>query len=314
MLTIRFPGTTSGGPTAVIDALQDLFLNATLGTTSADGFTASGGGLTYTVTGSGITYTTIPFVGTYPNGGTLTGISVTEAGTEVLSVTGSLDIGALFNAAVAEILGTDRGALERFFGDQTYDYLGRNNADVFRPGTLSGDGILLDPRGNDLFRTAGGNDAVTGGSGDDTVRGGAGNDTLWGEAGNDRLFGDAGNDLLRGGDGTDRLNGGTGRDTLDGGAGNDILTGGAGADAFVLGGGGGRDRVTDFETGVDAVQVDDDARFTGGRFRGGEGDVRFTVSDGNGLVQIDIDGDRKADATLVLVGVTTFSADDLLVG
>ncbi len=314
MLTIRFPGPVSGGPTALIGALEALFLNATLDTTSASGFTASSGGMTFTVTGSGITYTTIPFLGTYPSGGTLTGISVTEAGEEVLSVTGSLDLRQLFDAAVAEALGTDGGALERFFGDQTYDYLGRNNADIFLPGTLSGDGILLDPRGNDLFRTAGGNDAVTGGSGDDTVRGGAGNDTLWGEAGDDRLFGDAGNDFLLGGDGADRLSGGTGRDTLDGGAGNDILAGGTGADAFVLAAGGGRDRVTDFETGVDEVLAIGGARFTGGRFRGGEGDVRFTTSDGNGLVQIDIDGDRKADATLVLVGVAAFSADDLLMG
>lgn len=128
-----------------------------------------------------------------------------------------------------------------------------------------------------------GNDTILGGTGQDVIRGGTGDDLLQGGAGEDRLFGEAGADTLDGGDGNDRLvggrdadlllggagsdtlEGGGGRDSLDGGAGDDILiggagtdtlTGGAGADIFVFAGGGfGNDRVTDFEVGIDKIQI-----------------------------------------------------------
>lgn len=60
---------------------------------------------------------------------------------------------------------------------------------------------------------------------------------------------------LRGGDKADVLNGGAGADILIGGAGADRLTGGAGADAFVLAAAGQGDVITDFESGVDKIQV-----------------------------------------------------------
>ena len=70
-----------------------------------------------------------------------------------------------------------------------------------------------------------------------------------------------------GGDGADVLRGQAGIDTLLGGPGNDILFandvdgltdvlyGGTGADLFVFASGGGTEVVTDFENGIDRIQI-----------------------------------------------------------
>lgn len=63
--------------------------------------------------------------------------------------------------------------------------------------------------------------------------------------------GKSGFDLLHGGDGKDRLFGGKDNDVLDGGDGNDLLKGGSGYDRFLLSPG--KDKIKDFEPGVDRV-------------------------------------------------------------
>ena len=78
----------------------------------------------------------------------------------------------------------------------------------------------------------------------DYLNGGRGSDELHGGAGKDRMYGDAGEDTLFGG---------RGNDYLAGGRGDDLLTGGTGADVFVFNLG--DDRITDFEQGVDEVQL-----------------------------------------------------------
>lgn len=78
---------------------------------------------------------------------------------------------------------------------------------------------------------------------------------LQGGAGNDRLTGDARSDMILGGAGNDTLSGGAGDDILRDGAGSDTLSGGAGADVFVLDGDGLRDTITDFEPGVDKLDI-----------------------------------------------------------
>ncbi len=159
---------------------------------------------------------------------------------------------------------------------------------------MEGDDTILGMGGNDtIFGNAGsdlvfggrGKDFLFGGEGDDTLNGGAGRDTLDGAAGDDILFGKGGlgdlllggigEDLLFGGNGKDSLSGGedndtlqgdNGRDTLSGDAGddfinggrhNDLLTGGTGADVFVFAGRKyeGKDRITDFEVGIDLLQI-----------------------------------------------------------
>ena len=138
--------------------------------------------------------------------------------------------------------------------------------------------------GSDLVFGDDGADMVSGGLGDDFVYGGKGNDTVNGDDGDDRVRGNLNNDILNGGNGADilfgggqndTLNGDAGDDTLFGDNGKDILYGGAGADTLTGGigggtldgltdtfvykdsaaGGGGFDRVKDFEDSIDLLDL-----------------------------------------------------------
>ena len=90
-----------------------------------------------------------------------------------------------------------------------------------------------------IENATGGNkaDLLIGNEYDNVLTGGRGADTLLGGAGNDTLIGDKGADLL------------------NGGRGNDTLTGGAGADKFVFSTLSGTDTITDFEIGVDVIDL-----------------------------------------------------------
>lgn len=215
---------------------------------------------------------------------------------------------------------------------------GSNGADRLEGG--AGNDRLFGGDGNDILRGGPGADSLNGGSGSDRLEGGDGNDLLNGDAGNDTLLGGlgrdtlnggAGNDLLQGGDGADFLRGGDGNDTIDGGTGNDsliagegvdVLTGGMGADIFVwrsaneIGLGISRDRITDFETGIDRIDLSGFAQnlsFIGtGAFTGAAGEVRLHVAGSNGFLQIDVTGNRSVDAALILDGVNSLDAGDLI--
>jgi hypothetical protein len=76
-----------------------------------------------------------------------------------------------------------------------------------------------------------------------------------GTGGANKLRGDAGRDKLSGFHGDDRLSGGDGADTLNGGRGADTLIGGLGRDTFILREGSGNDLVTDFQNGIDRVEI-----------------------------------------------------------
>jgi Ca2+-binding RTX toxin-like protein len=137
-----------------------------------------------------------------------------------------------------------------------------------------GNDLLKGEAGNDKLKGDAGIDRLEGGAGNDVLAGGAGNDVLAGGADNDKLLGDAGDDFLYGGDGVDVLKGGDGNDTLQGDGGNDVLRGGAGndilqgllgddklygdagADTFLFQGGVfGKDKIKDFEFGVDTLDM-----------------------------------------------------------
>jgi Ca2+-binding RTX toxin-like protein len=156
--------------------------------------------------------------------------------------------------------------------------------------TLSGEG------GNDNLHGEGGDDIVNGGAGDDNLYGDNvytlysdglnpynnnnrdvdnGDDTLNGGDGSENIYGSLGNDLLNGDNDVDNLEGGSGDDRLRGGKGNDILSGEgnnsiftpvasvAGADTFIFDSltglsfaDLGTDRITDFQTGIDKIYLD----------------------------------------------------------
>jgi len=142
---------------------------------------------------------------------------------------------------------------------------GTAGADKIAGGT--GDDVITDNYGANLLRGGAGNDTITvgngangstlkGGSGDDVLVSGAGSDTLQGGAGRDSLTGGRGEDVLIGNGGRDTLDGGEGNDVLNGGRGADLLTGGLGSDVFVFSASErGKDLITDFEDGIDLIQI-----------------------------------------------------------
>ncbi|NOX74829.1 MAG: type I secretion C-terminal target domain-containing protein [Alphaproteobacteria bacterium] len=96
---------------------------------------------------------------------------------------------------------------------------------------------------------------LDGGAGNDTLIGGTAQDTLIGGEGDDYLNGGYYEDRLEGGAGNDILLGGRQNDVLIGGSGSNRLSGGSGADEFIFTDFGAADTITDFEIGVDKINL-----------------------------------------------------------
>ena len=118
-----------------------------------------------------------------------------------------------------------------------------------------GNDVLKGYGGDDVLLGRGGADEAFGGSGSDVLKGGSGADRLLGQGGRDQLAGSGGKDTLLGGGGDDAITGGGGKDLIHGQKGSDSLTGGAGRDIFAFKRGDGADTITDFELGVDQIQI-----------------------------------------------------------
>lgn len=154
----------------------------------------------------------------------------------------------------------------------------------------------------------------------ETLNGGSGNDVLYGYGGDDFIYGNAKHDLLFGGDG---------RDTLVGGLGQDVLTGGTGADTFrfdskndSLPGYGVRDGIADFNRAegdkIDLSRIDANdvksgfqhistSQFLGNAaFHKIAGEWRYQ----DNVLQLDTDGDGKANFELLISGPSTLWASD----
>lgn len=170
--------------------------------------------------------------------------------------------------------------------------------------TLSGRG------GRDTLFGRQGQDRLEGGDADDTLRGNGSGDDLFGGSGADMMLGGVGADYLSGGDDADVLRGGLGDDTLfgNGGAdvlkgswGNDTLTGGNGADTFKFKTGTGSDTITDFQDGLDVIQITEGASSIA--------DLTITSSGTSTLV-------RFADVTIELENTapSALGADDFVFG
>jgi hypothetical protein len=122
--------------------------------------------------------------------------------------------------------------------------------------------------------------------------------------------------------GDDRLVGGDGRDALAGGLGADKLRGGGGADRFVIEsardstpGVAGRDTILDFggRDRIDLSHLAGRQRFLGDdRFDGDANAVRAVTRSSSTLVQVDLDGDRRADLAVLLDDAVILHRDDFV--
>jgi len=119
----------------------------------------------------------------------------------------------------------------------------------------SGEDTIVGSNGDDSISGDHHGDLLKGRLGDDEISGGHGADLIRGGQGEDRLLGDGGKDGVFGGRGDDDLDGGNGDDKLGGGRDDDELTGGLGQDVFVFKLKAGDDRITDFEDGIDRIDL-----------------------------------------------------------
>jgi Ca2+-binding RTX toxin-like protein len=143
----------------------------------------------------------------------------------------------------------------------------------------------------------------------------------------ENAIGSAGQDALIGNGGVNTLKGSGGEDTLVGRGGVDHLYGGADADSFYflsLKDSGPkaatRDTIHDFEVGVDHIGLYDLNDRLGGiitdflgvdvAFTGHKGDLRAVTSGDNTIVQLDVNGDKKADFSIQLDGHHALTVDD----
>lgn len=193
---------------------------------------------------------------------------------------------------------------------------------------LTGTDTLIGGAGSDTYITDGG-DTITeaANAGTDTVRSSA-TYTLGANLENLTLTGSAaingtGNSLAN------KLIGNVGANSLNGGTGIDTLTGGSGADDFVyrsIAETGTttttRDTITDFQRGIDDIDlraIDANIRagaagnqaftFIGsGAFTGTAGQLRFA----GGVIWGDVNGDRVADFTIAVTGVSALNRDDFI--
>jgi Ca2+-binding RTX toxin-like protein len=149
-----------------------------------------------------------------------------------------------------------------------------------------GDNVLDGFGGNNTINGGGGNDWITGGDGTDTLNGGDGDDYIADGVGTGIMDGGAGSDTLDvshsdtnntidlaagtvnwgsatetainfenviTGGGKNTIIGTADENRFEAGGGNDTMTGGAGADVFIFSIEDDRDRITDFEDGVDLL-------------------------------------------------------------
>lgn len=169
--------------------------------------------------------------------------------------------------------------------------------------------------GTDISNAIGGSgsDFILANDNASNLKGGSGADELWGGAANDWLQGDGGNDLLYGRGGKDLLIGGSGRDWFWFADATDSAVAPTRSD-----------HILDFNR-LDGDQIilekmdairgggDNAFKFLGaGNFTKHAGELNFKVVNGDALVSGDINGDGKADFTIVVEHTTQLFASDFV--
>ncbi|HWM45154.1 MAG TPA: M10 family metallopeptidase C-terminal domain-containing protein, partial [Burkholderiales bacterium] len=242
-------------------------------------------------------------------------------------------------------------------GNSLDNFIGGNDAaNVLRAGT--GADRLVGNGGNDTMMLSPGDapdevDSADGGDGFDTLDfsgllqsaivvnltatradgGGAGGAGIVGIFGVEAVITDAFNDQLIGDGSANFFDARGGNDTLDGGAGNDTLSGGSGADRFVFtqaAGAAHADRITDFASGTDKIDLrmsgsalgapgdlaPGDARFwSSGTGTAHDADDRVIYNTSTGQLWYDADGNGAGAAQLIatLQGAPALTATDIAV-
>ena len=271
------------------------------------------------------------------NGGADNDILNGGAGLDTLN--GGEGIDLLEGGLGDDILNGDAGADQLFGGDGADILRGGEGNDVLRG--EAGLDSLFGGAGDDTYFIDADLDTVTevANEGIDTVRTtvsytlganverlvleGSGDLNGTGNALANVLTGNAGANHLQGMGGADNLYGGDGADIIDGGGGNDILAGGLGADRFLVGqesinlsSAPGATIETDVLTDLIASQGDildlsaidaiaggaDDAFELVGAFNGQAGQMTLSFAGGVTTLQLDLDGDGRADYQLRING------------
>ncbi|WP_279340859.1 calcium-binding protein [Zavarzinia aquatilis] len=205
---------------------------------------------------------------------TLVGGSL-AAEVEIMILAGAAELGASGNDLDNVITGNNAANTiyggagdDRLSGRGGLDYLdGQDGADVMIGGTGS-DVYVVDDAGDVVIEGAGGGEGdhvlssisyVLGAEVESLTLTGTADIDATGNARGNSIDGNDGDNRIFALDGTDTIDAGAGDDLIDGGDGGDYMTGGAGADIFVASarseGGSGADAITDFEVGVDRIDV-----------------------------------------------------------
>ena len=243
------------------------------------------------------------------------------------------------------------GGADTLYGGAGIDTLSGGTGNDYLDGGADGDVYLVDSEFDVVAESSGGgNDVVYATSGSYTLPSdveslsyngsyplgstftGTGNELdnlLYGQWGVDTLYGLDGDDELRASGGNDTLHGGNGADLLVGGSGADTIEGGADADVFRIGGyesglGSGADTITDFESGVDIIDLAnwDPDIFTPGdqaftfigtsAFSSVAGELRYGSAGSDTIIEGDMDGNGVADFEIVLTGSFALTAADFI--
>jgi Ca2+-binding RTX toxin-like protein len=215
----------------------------------------------------------------------------------------------------------------------------------------AGNDYMIGGAGNDTFIVAAAGDSTVenAGGGTDTVRsyigwtlganierlelqgssnlGGTGNtlaNTLIGNSGANILSGGTGNDYIVGGSGNDRLIGGGGRDTLIGCTGNDTFdfnlvsespAGAASRDTISGGFAHGFDLIDLATIDANTLAAGNQAfSFIGSAaFSDVAGQLRYSTSGGNVIIDADMNGDSAADMQILVAGTNFMTGTDFIV-
>jgi len=161
---------------------------------------------------------------------------------------------------------------------------------------------------DDMLTGTGEADNIHGGRGEDDIRAGGGDDFVFGGGNSDTLFGEGGNDWLEGSWGRNALDGGAGADTLVSTAGFDTMTGGTDADTFLFSGNTRGATITDWEAGVDMIDL---SRLDNVN---GLGDVGIEQVDARmSLVTFDNNKGKEVEVTVLSNAAFELSATDFFV-